>query len=100
MKSILKGYAENLLFALNIFIVFVLLFESRISIPAWLQPLGRMHPLLLHFPIVILLLAMALECFRYHPPYRQQPFYQSFTAYLWLTGLLFSALTVLMGLFL
>ncbi|MGV3639463.1 MAG: c-type cytochrome domain-containing protein [Adhaeribacter sp.] len=100
MKSILKAYAENFLFALNIFIVFLLLFESRISIPFWLQPLGRMHPLLLHFPIVILLLAMALECFRFRQPYRQQPFYQSFTAYLWLTGLLFSALTVLMGLFL
>lgn len=100
MKSNLKGYAENLLFALNVFILFLVVFESRISIPIWLQPLGRMHPLLLHFPIVILLLAMVLEFFRFKSEYRQQAFYQRFTSLLWLAGILLSALTILMGLFL
>lgn len=100
MKSNLKGYTENLLFALSILILFLLVFESKVSIPAWLQPFGRMHPMLLHFPIVILLLAMVLEFFRFQTKYRTQEFYQGFTTNLWLTGLLTSAFTILMGLFL
>jgi uncharacterized membrane protein len=100
MKTNLKGYAENLLFALNIFILFLLVFENKLSVPNWLQPFGRMHPMLLHFPIVILLLAMMLEFFRFKTKYRTQEFYQSFTSHLWLAGILFSAVTILMGLFL
>jgi uncharacterized membrane protein len=100
MKVNIRGIAENVLFALNIFIIFFLLFESRISIPIWLQPIGRMHPLLLHFPIVLLILAMVLEFFRFQTKYRTQEFYQRFTSSLLLGGTLLSALTVIMGLFL
>ncbi|KAA5542363.1 c-type cytochrome domain-containing protein [Adhaeribacter rhizoryzae] len=100
MNSNLKGYAENLLFAFNIFILFLVVFESKITVPTWLQPVGRMHPLLLHFPIVLLLLAMVLEFFRFKTKYRTQEFYETFTANLFLAGLLFSAITILMGLFL
>jgi uncharacterized membrane protein len=100
MNSNLKGYAENLLFAFNIFILFLVVFESKITVPTWLQPVGRMHPLLLHFPIVLLLLAMVLEFFRFKTQYRTQEFYQTFTANLFLAGILFSAITILMGLFL
>jgi uncharacterized membrane protein len=38
------------------FLVFCLLFENRIQVPAWLHVAGRMHPLVLHFPIVFLLI--------------------------------------------
>ena len=37
-------------------VVFLLLFESRLYVPLWLQVAGRMHPLVLHFPIVLLVL--------------------------------------------
>jgi uncharacterized membrane protein len=100
MKSNLKGYAENALFALSTFIVFLLIFENQLRIPFWMQPLGRMHPLVLHFPIVILLLALVLEFFRFNTKYRHEEFYQVLTSGLWLSGLLFSALTIIMGLFL
>lgn len=100
MKSKLKGYAENLLFALNILILFLILFENQITVPAWLQPVGRMHPMLLHFPIVLLLLAMVLEFFRFKTAYSTQELYRSFTANLLLAGILLSAVTILMGLFL
>lgn len=50
----------NLLFGLNAFILFFLLFESRIVVPPVLQVAGRMHPMLLHFPIVLLVLAWVL----------------------------------------
>jgi hypothetical protein len=36
-----------------------LLSESRLVIPAWLQVVGRMHPLILHFPIALLILFIA-----------------------------------------
>ncbi|RVU00822.1 cytochrome C [Mucilaginibacter limnophilus] len=100
MKSNLKGFAENLLFVLNILIVFFLLFESKIVIPHWLIPVGRMHPMILHFPIAILILAMVLEFFRFKDKYQAELFYQRFTSNLLLIGLISAAVTVIMGLFL
>jgi uncharacterized membrane protein len=100
MKITLKGFAENLLFAANIFIVFLLIFGHKIIVPLWLQPIGRMHPMLLHFPIVILMLAMVLEFFRFKTAYAKESLYQNFTSGLLLLGVVFSAITVIMGLFL
>lgn len=45
----------NVSFALNCMLLFLLLFESRLALPAWLQVVGRMHPLLLHFPLVLVI---------------------------------------------
>ncbi|HEY4323180.1 MAG TPA: FN3 associated domain-containing protein [Mucilaginibacter sp.] len=100
LKSHHKGFAENLLFALNIFIIFFLLFGDDIVIPVWLQPVGRLHPLLLHFPIVVLIMAVILEFFRFKERFRTERLYHNFTTYLWLTGALFAAFTAIMGLFL
>jgi len=100
IKSKHKGFAENLLFALNIFIIFFLLFGSSIAIPTWLQPVGRLHPLILHFPIVVLIMAMMLEFFRFRERFRTEKLYHDFTTYLWLTGAIFAAITAIMGLFL
>jgi uncharacterized membrane protein len=100
MKSNHKGIAEGVLFALNIFILFLILFGNRISIPLWLQPVGRMHPLILHFPIVILILAMGLEFFRSREEFKTEKIYQTFTSYLLLTGAILAAVTAIMGLFL
>jgi len=100
IKSSYKGFAENLLFALNIFIIFLLLFGSGIVIPQWLQPVGRLHPLILHFPIVVLIMAMVLEFFRFKERFQTEKLYHDFTTYLWLTGALFAAVTAIMGLFL
>jgi len=100
IKSSYKAYAENLLFALNIFIVFLILFGSHIVIPQWLQPLGRMHPLIIHFPIVILLVVALMEFFRFNPRVAHEKVYQELSAYLLLAGALLAAFTVIMGLFL
>ncbi|RYD89415.1 MAG: cytochrome C, partial [Sphingobacteriales bacterium] len=100
MKGNLKGFAENLLFVLNILIVFFMLFESKIIVPHWMIPIGRLHPMILHFPIAILILAMVLEFFRFKDQYQSQVFYQNFTSNLLLIGLLSAAVTVIMGLFL
>lgn len=96
----LKRFAEQLLFASNIFIAFLLLFENKLVIPPWLQTLGRMHPLILHFPIVILFLAMIMEFFRFRTENADNTFYRNYSQNLLLVGSLFAAITVTMGLFL
>ncbi|MFC5411084.1 c-type cytochrome domain-containing protein [Larkinella bovis] len=100
MTKRVKSLAEQALFALAVFILFLLLFEEKVVVPTWLQPVGRMHPLILHFPIVILLLAMAMEIFRFNSQYARNEFYRGFLANLLLVGVLSAAVTVIMGLFL
>ncbi len=58
-----KAILYNAGFALNCLLVFLLIFESRLSIPPFVQTIGRMHPLLLHFPIVLVLLCIFWELF-------------------------------------
>ena len=100
MKINFKEFAVNILISLNFLLIFLLLFESYVEIPLWLQPIGRMHPMLLHFPIVLLLLAMILEFLRFKKEYKFQKFYQSFTSNLLLFGALASGVTAIMGFFL
>lgn len=40
-----------------VFLLFLVLFEAFIQVPDWLAVGGRMHPMFLHFPIVLLLLS-------------------------------------------
>lgn len=58
-----KNIIYNFVFALNCLLIFLLLFENRLSIPSWLQVVGRMHPLVLHFPIVLMIVAIVAEIF-------------------------------------
>ena len=43
------------------FLIFLLFFHSRISLPLLLQLAGRLHPVGLHFPLVLLLLVMVCD---------------------------------------
>ena len=56
-----KNILYNTSFALNCFLAFLLVFEARLTVPPLLQAFGRMHPLLLHFPIVLVLLCIGWE---------------------------------------
>ncbi|MCF1713530.1 chitobiase/beta-hexosaminidase C-terminal domain-containing protein [Flavihumibacter sp. RY-1] len=56
-----KTLLYNLAFAANTLLLFFVLAEQWVVIPSWLQVAGRMHPLLLHFPIVLLLLLLIFE---------------------------------------
>lgn len=51
-----KNIVVNITFALNCLLLFFLIFSDKLVVPAWLQVGGRMHPLLLHFPIVMIVL--------------------------------------------
>jgi uncharacterized membrane protein len=55
--KLLKEASIQLIIALNVFILFIWLTESRIALPPILMAAGRAHPLVLHFPIVLLVLA-------------------------------------------
>lgn len=51
-----RGLVANVSFFLCCLLVFLLIFENTFSTPGWLQVVGRMHPLLLHFPIAAIIL--------------------------------------------
>ncbi|SEW42454.1 FN3 associated domain-containing protein [Chitinophaga arvensicola] len=94
-----QSTSSSVLFAGNIFILFLLIFSSRIVLPPWLQVLGRMHPLLLHFPIVLILIAGILTFIRLREP-AAEIWKQQLASVLLLAGALSAVVTVIMGLFL
>ena len=94
---------RNILFsitlAINSMLLFLLLFEDRIVLPGWLQVTGRMHPMFLHFPIVLVVLYALWVLFfqkRITPPDTARALGEG----LLLLSAFTSALTALMGLFL
>ncbi|MBC6492228.1 FN3 associated domain-containing protein [Flavihumibacter stibioxidans] len=56
-----KTILFNLVFACNILLLFFALAEYYLVIPSWLQVAGRMHPLVLHFPIAMVVLVVVME---------------------------------------
>ncbi len=94
-----KQIVFNLTFALNILLLFLLIFDSRLYIPAWLQVVGRMHTLFLHFPIVMLALCIFWELFAgYKKMYAGIK--EEIGDELLLAAAITSVITALMGLFL
>lgn len=53
-------WVDYAVFGLSLFLVFCLIFETYIELPRWVAWLGRWHPLVLHFPIVLLLICAFL----------------------------------------
>lgn len=53
----------NACIVLNCLLLFLLIFGQQLQLPPFLQSFGRAHPLLLHFPIVLLLLAFVFEIY-------------------------------------
>ena len=100
MNISLKAYSGNILFFLNALIVFLLIFEKELIIPAGLQPFGRMHPMLLHFPIVLLLVSFLMEFLQVKIKENSREFYRSITSRIMFAGIVLAAITVIMGLFL
>lgn len=100
MITKIRYIARQTLFVLAVFITFILLFESYLVIPVWLQIAGRMHPLLLHFPIVLLLLGTALQWYRLKNEGRITDEYKLILKDVWFFSTLFTGITVVMGMFL
>ncbi len=94
-----KNIAAALLVPLNALLLFCLVVEGKLVIPAWLQVFGRMHPLVLHFPIVLVLLYAVLQLFS-GKTMKQEGWYVVVEDVLLLSAAFTAAGTALMGLFL
>ena len=100
MNSTTRRIGEQALIVFNIFIGFLLIFADKLVLPFWLQPAGRLHTLMLHFPIVILILAVVMEIFRFSANNKTNSFYTNTSRSLLLGGTLLAGITVIMGIFL
>lgn len=88
---------ENLLFAWIGFSVVLLIGGQSLELPPILHVLGRSHPLLLHFPITLLLGGVFLMLI---PSLRKNPTYRMMSENFLLWGSNFAGLTVIAGLIL
>lgn len=93
----LQRIISDVVFVIQILIVFVLIFESRIAVPTVLQSFGRLHPLLLHLPIGLLLVTVVFLYLR--RMFEGRPFDDLLGLLLYFTALT-ASLTTIMGLFL
>jgi uncharacterized membrane protein len=95
--ELVKKISANVVFAVQVFLVFLLFFENSISVPTWLQPFGRLHPLLLHLPIGLLLITALLI---FTKKYFDSPTFSDLVSLLMHFTALFASLSALMGFFL
>lgn len=51
-----KNILYNITFFFNCLLVFLTLFYGWIDVPSWVKVFGRMHPMMLHFPVVLIIL--------------------------------------------
>ncbi|WP_150452053.1 c-type cytochrome domain-containing protein [Arenibacter lacus] len=63
-------WVDYVVLGLSVFLIFCLLFESYIVLPSLVSWMGRWHPLVLHFPIVLLLMALFLGLTGKKVPYQ------------------------------
>lgn len=87
----------NLIFFIQVLLLFLLFFEDRIQLPAWLQVAGRMHPMVLHVPIGILILLFVFMMLR--NTFQKKQFRKIMLVCLMLTSLS-ASVTALFGFFL
>lgn len=59
----LERLLKNLMWLFSSLLIFMIVFENQLVIPHWLYPIGRLHPMILHFPIVLIVLLAAWMAF-------------------------------------
>ena len=89
----------NITFFFNCLLLFLLFFYGSIEVPVWLQVFGRMHPLLLHFPVVLVILFLTWQLWLHKQlPAGNQ--YKHIGNILLLSAALTAAVTAVMGILL
>jgi uncharacterized membrane protein len=94
-----RSITLNLVYFLNILLIFLLIFEDKVQLPVLLQVTGRMHPLVLHFPLVLLFVGIFLEWLTTHRRFNN-PATKEITSYVFYIFALGAAFTALFGFFL
>lgn len=88
---------SNLCFVIIVMLLFLLFFQNKVSLPPALQSVGRMHPLLLHLPIGLLIISSIIWLGKKN--IEEGSFQRIFILVLNVTAFT-AALTALMGFFL
>lgn len=91
------GFLKSLTLFILLLTSFIFVFESRVELPVWLQFIGRLHPLLLHVPIGIIVITVVLLLLR--AQFKSKHFSLLIT-YLLLFIALSAAITAMFGLLL
>ena len=94
-----RQIALNLVYFLNVLLIFLLTVEDKVQLPLFLQVTGRMHPLVLHFPLVLLFVGIFLECLMTRKNF-QHPATEKITSYVFYFFALSASFTALFGFFL
>src|SRR5258706_1462307 len=89
----------HVVYFLNVLLIFLLLVEDKVHLPIMLQVTGRMHPLVLHFPLVLLFVGIILEWLTKQKNF-QHPAALSITSYVFYLFAVTAAITALFGFFL
>src|SRR5205809_82777 len=59
-----KSLLLNVVFCIQVLLIFLLVFESKIELPPWVQVVGRLHPAIVHLPIGLLCFLVIILLFR------------------------------------
>ena len=94
-----KHLTLNSVIFVNLLLIFLLIFEDSVRLPVLLQVSGRMHPMILHFPIVLLFVGIFIHWLNSRKSF-QQPTTREIAQYVFCLYALGSALTALFGFFL
>jgi len=90
-------YLSYFSFGLNLILLFFLVFEKQLIVPIWLNPIGRLHPIMLHLPIGALTILLFFFLFKKHFEDKSfRTFFEIILVFLSLT----SALSAFVGLLL
>ncbi len=95
----MKNIIATALIPFNILLLLFLIFSNQLVIPTWLQVLGRMHPVILHFPIVLVLIYF-VAVLVVPKKIISEKWYVELTEWILLSAALTAVLTALMGMFL
>ncbi|MDH5251665.1 MAG: hypothetical protein OEW40_21905, partial [Cyclobacteriaceae bacterium] len=94
-----KQFTLNLVYFVNAFLVFLLIFDEKVRLPVFLQVAGRMHPMILHFPIALLFVGIFMFWLNSRKSFQHQAV-SEVTEYVFCIYALGSALTAVFGFFL
>src|SRR5690606_5986848 len=95
--SSIRSFLESTLFFWIGLTLIITLAGDSLVLPDWLQVIGRSHPILLHFPIVLLLMGLL---FFWSPGIDKKPEIREIGEISFLAGCNFAGITVIAGLIL
>ncbi len=96
--KLFRTVIPNVVFVIQVLIIVLLLFRQGVVVPGWLQPAGRFHTLVLHFPVALIVVLLLITLFRKKLGAKDS-YQEVFTFLLYLTAF-FTSLSALLGLLL